>query len=266
MPKISIIMGVYNGEKYLSRSIDSILNQTYRDFEFIICDDCSTDNTSSILSTYSIKDSRIILLKNAQNSGLSKSLNRCIKIAKGDYIARMDDDDISLNIRLETQIEFLEKNSHYSLVSSRRIFFDNDGDWGKDFSFGERTKTEVFKGHSFVHPSVFMKKDALNIVGGYNESDIALRTEDYDLWCKFYHNGFKGYVLPEYLIKYNESRLSYNKRLYKYRLNEFKLRLIWRKKFNLNFFYFIYVLKPLLVGLIPVSIMIKHKKRKYKND
>lgn len=258
-------MGVYNGEKYVSRAIESILTQTYSDFEFIICNDCSKDNTNSILSKYSSIDDRIVILNNDENKGLSFCLNRGLSIAKGKYIARMDDDDISVNTRFETQLEFLENNNEYALVSSRRIFFDNNGEWGRDYSYGERSMIDVFKGKSFVHPSVIMKRDILNEIGGYSENKIAVRTEDYDLWCKFYYNGYKGFVLPDYLIKYYESRDSYSKRRYKFRINEFKLRLLWKNKLNLNIRYYFFAIRPLLVGLLPAAFMIKQKKRRYKN-
>ena len=103
MPKISVIMGVHNGEKTLPRAIDSILNQTFTDFELIICDDCSTDATIQVIKDYIEKDNRVILIRNESNSGLAASLNNCINISKGEYIARMDDDDISHVDRFEKQ-------------------------------------------------------------------------------------------------------------------------------------------------------------------
>ena len=103
MPKISVIMGVHNGEKTLPRAIESILNQTFADFELIICDDCSSDSTVHVINDYIRKDDRVILIKNKSNSGLAASLNNCIKISKGEYIARMDDDDVSHAERFEKQ-------------------------------------------------------------------------------------------------------------------------------------------------------------------
>ena len=109
MPTVSVIMGIYNCEKTLSDAIDSIINQTYSDWELIMCDDGSTDNTYQIATKYSEKDNRITVIKNDTNSGLAFSLNHCLKYAKGEYVARMDADDISLPNRFEKQVAFLNK-------------------------------------------------------------------------------------------------------------------------------------------------------------
>ena len=108
MPKISVVMPAYNAEKYIGESIDSILNQTYGDFEFIIINDGSRDSTKEIILSYS--DNRIVYLENEINSGIVVTLNKGLKYATGEYIARMDADDIAVAERLEKQIEFMEKN------------------------------------------------------------------------------------------------------------------------------------------------------------
>ena len=129
---ISVIMSVYNGEKYLVQAIDSILNQTYQNFEFIIIDDCSTDNSSHILQEYAKKDSRIKIIKKEKNIGIKgfiENLNLGISIAKGKYIARMDADDISLPERFQKQVNFLEKNSDFSLCfSNAKILQENNAE------------------------------------------------------------------------------------------------------------------------------------------
>lgn len=111
-------MAVYNSEKFLSESIESILNQTFRDFEFVIIDDCSTDKSLGIIQKYSKKDDRIVVIENENNIGLTKSLNKGVKIAKGNYIARIDADDTALNNRFEVQYNFLEKNKDIFLVGT----------------------------------------------------------------------------------------------------------------------------------------------------
>lgn len=130
MALISVIMSVHNGEKTLKRAIDSIRNQTIQDFEFIICDDVSTDNTYKILNEYEEKDFRFIILQNEKNLGLAVSLNRCLEKSTGKYIARMDDDDISIPERFEKQTEFLIKNDEYAFVSSNAIVFDGEKETG----------------------------------------------------------------------------------------------------------------------------------------
>ncbi|MBZ0310357.1 MAG: glycosyltransferase, partial [Anaerolineae bacterium] len=117
MPEISVVMSVYNGEAYLKQAVESILNQTFPDFEFIILNDCSIDRTANILQDYAERDSRIKILHNEQNLGLTASLNRGLRAAQGAYIARQDADDISLPTRFAEQVHFLNQNPDVVLVS-----------------------------------------------------------------------------------------------------------------------------------------------------
>src|SRR5690625_2539021 len=130
MYRITIVMSVYNCENTLEESIDSLLVQTYRNFKIVICDDASSDNTWCLLQGYAKKNPNIILLKNETNIKLAASLNRCLAYADTEYIARMDGDDISLPIRLEKQIKFLDANKEFAIVSCPMIHFDESGDWG----------------------------------------------------------------------------------------------------------------------------------------
>jgi glycosyltransferase involved in cell wall biosynthesis len=108
-PKVSVLMSVYNGESHLGEAVEGILKQTFTDFEFIIVDDGSTDSTWSILSEYATRDKRIVLLQNKNNIGLAQSLNKGLAMARGEYIARQDADDISLSVRFANQVEYLDK-------------------------------------------------------------------------------------------------------------------------------------------------------------
>lgn len=265
MPKVSAIMGVYNGSKGLRRAVESILNQTFSDFELVICDDKSTDNSSAILQELALQDKRIILLKNEQNLRLSKTLNNCLAVASGEYIARMDDDDIAYPERFEKQIAFLDNQPDYAIVGTGRTFYDESGVWGKDVEEkGERTKIDIFLGHTFVHPSVMMRKSALLAVEGYSTEAIIGRAEDYDLWCKLYVKGYKGYNLGEILMDYYEAQHSFNKRQYKYRVNEYKLARMWHKKMELPFKYSLHSYRPLIVGLFPKVLLKKYHERVFK--
>lgn len=262
MPKVSVIMGVYNGAKRITNAVNSLLNQSFSDFEIIICDDGSTDNTYDVVKKLTEIDNRIILIKNNRNQGLATSLNNCLNIASGDFIARMDDDDISHPTRFEKQVDFLNEHPEYALVGTSRNFYDDAGVWGRMVVEGEPSKLDIFLGKSFAHPTVMMRKEALIDVGGYTTKGVG-RTEDYDLWCKFYAKGYKGYNMSEVLLDYYQSRQSYSKRKYKYRINEFKLRKKWRKELNLPFKYDIHTYKPLFVGLIPAVLMNKYHKNKF---
>ena len=121
MKKISVLMPAYNAEKYIGEAIESILNQTYKDFEFIIINDGSIDRTEDIILSYD--DPRIIYLKNKENSGIVASLNNGLKQAKGQYVARMDADDISLPTRFEKQLQYMESNQHIFVLGTSLILF-----------------------------------------------------------------------------------------------------------------------------------------------
>ena len=131
MPKVSIIMGVYNCKNIdeLTRSVQSIVNQTFCDWEFIICNDGSTDHTLEILMSLKQMDSRIKVITYENNKGLANALNACIEISAGKYIARQDEDDISNPNRIERQVDYLDKHNDVSIVGSNAIVFDDNGEW-----------------------------------------------------------------------------------------------------------------------------------------
>lgn len=264
MIKVSVIMGVYNGEQRIEKALHSILEQSYQNFEVIVCDDGSTDKSIEVIQKMADIDKRIKLLTNRTNLGLAKTLNKCLGCARGEYIARMDDDDYSHRDRFLKQVEFLNQNPRYAIVGSSRNLFDDHGIWGTDCIYGERTKIDIFKGHSFPHPSVMMRKSAIQNVGGYSVSPETQRTEDYDLWCKMYSKGNIGFNLSDILLDYYESSDSYKKRKFKYRLCHYQLVRKWRKEFNLPLSYHIYALRPLLVGLLPVKALVKYHQLKFK--
>lgn len=254
-PLVSIIMGVYNGAARFEKPIESIINQTNSNWELIICDDGSSDGSYEKLLTYQEKEPRIVVIKNEQNSGLAASLNHCLQYAKGDYVARMDDDDISHPNRLEEEVKFLSEHPEYAIVSSGYRLMDEDGFWGKNDSYGERTALDIFRGRYFAHPTVMIRKDAYTDVGGYSTDPKIGRMEDVDLWCKMYIKGFKGYVMNAILLDYYESRDSMQRRKYKHRVTEFKLKMKYRKEMGIPFVYSFLAAKTLLVGLFPPSII-----------
>ena len=259
MPVISVIMGVHNGEKTIKRAIDSILNQSFKDFEFIICDDCSTDNSFNLLVNIAKQDSRIVVLRNNTNLGLAATLNKCIIEARGVYIARMDDDDISHYDRFAKQVDFLNLHKKYAIVGTRRNTFDENGIWNTYGDFGELTKEDIISGHIFTHPTVMIRKEALKNIGGYTVSPRTMRGQDFDLWCKMYANNYIGYVLEDVLFDYYEDRNKLKEVKFKYRWNNFRTHKIWRKKMELPKKYDIYAYKELFAAFIPKFILIARK-------
>lgn len=254
--KVSVVMGIYNCEKTLKESLDSLLNQTYESFEIILCEDGSKDNTLKIAKDY-VKNypQKIRLIQNTTNKGLAYSLNRCIEISKGDYIARMDADDISYKNRLEKQMGYLKSHPEYALVGSQVFLFNDDGIWGVRKTKKHPLKKDFLFGSQFIHPTIIIKKEILNQIGNYTVSKATLRAEDYDLFMRLYAAGFKGYNMQDILLNYREDSAGFKKRAYKYRFGEAKVRYNGFKIMNLMPIGLIYVLKPLIVGLIPQKIL-----------
>ena len=194
-PAISIIMSVYNGESLLGRSIESILSQSFSDFEFIIINDGSTDSSLEVMLKYGKSDDRLVVIDQT-NIGLTKSLNRGIRFSRGNYIARMDVDDISYKQRLEKQYEFLERNKDFVLVGGQRVIRDEiNNAYYRDtlpITPAEIRKVAVAR-NPFFHSLVMFRKDVLISVGTYNEKYRYV--QDYELWSRIIH-------------KYNSANLS----------------------------------------------------------
>lgn len=264
IPKISILMGIYNCADTLNEAIDSILAQTYPHWQLIMCDDGSTDNTYFVAEQYAKKYSeKIILIKNPKNMGLNFTLNHCLELADTEYIARMDGDDISLPQRLEKQIEFLENNPQYSIVSCPMIYFDEDGDWGRGYSIKYPTKTDFIKGTPFCHAPCLIKTEAIKFVNGYSTNKRTLRAEDYNLWFRLYAKGYIGHNLQTPYYKMRDDINAYKRRKFKFALNEAYVRFTGYKMLRLPIKSYIYVLRPLLVALLPKKIYLYlHKNKK----
>ncbi|ALF08809.1 glycosyltransferase family 2 protein [Parageobacillus thermoglucosidasius] len=253
--KVSIIMGIYNCEKTLNESIDSILNQTYDNWELIMCDDGSTDNTYQIALEYSRKDKRIQVIKNGKNMGLAKTLNNCLEISTGEYIMRHDGDDIMVRDRIEKQIKFM--NTHdCDACGAGAYVFDEKGVWGIRQPPMLPDKRCMIVSAPFIHPTVIMKKESLLRVGGYSDTKLTRqRLEDYDLWIKFFEHNFILKNIQEPLIYYREDRNAYSRRKKKFRLAETSARLDACKRLNIPYSQRIFALKPLVAMVIPNSIM-----------
>ena len=203
-PKISVIMPVYNGEKFLREAIESILNQTYSDFEFIIANDGSTDKTLDIIIEYQEVDPRIVILK-GEKQGLVKTLNDAIQISKGDYIARMDADDISFSRRFEKQIELIEKEKldicgcHYLLINESGKCLDTVLTPIDDNGL----ILYLAIGVPFAHGSVMFRKDFM-LTNNLRYGQGVKFAEDKALWIAMYKNSAKFSNVNEILFKYRE--------------------------------------------------------------
>ena len=199
---ISVLMSVYNNAEYVGQAVESILNQSYGEFEFLITNDCSSDGSRDILKHYAERDKRIILIDNKKNIGLTKSLNRMIERARNPFLARMDADDIAMPDRFERQIEVFRHNPEVDIVFGDTVLIDKNGaevcrSWRPD----EKTILEVLPNRCYIpHPTVMMRKEAVQAVGGYDEEFWT--GQDKNLWLRMLDAGKRFCYLPDILLKY----------------------------------------------------------------
>ncbi|MBU3137163.1 glycosyltransferase [Clostridium gasigenes] len=267
MPKVSIIMGVYNigSGKKAKVAIQSMLEQTFIDFEFIICDDGSVDDTFNIVNEIAKLDSRIKLIKNKMNLGLAATLNNCLVISKGEYIARMDDDDYSYKDRLKKQVTFLNNNKEFHIVSSAIDIYDGEKVTDKQCIRAKYPKKEDFLwGSCFVHPATMFRKEKLEECGGYRIAKETRRAEDYDLFMRMYSKNAQGYNFEESLLRYYVNPEAMKKRKYIYRIDEAIVRYKGFKMLGLLRKGIFYVIKPIIVGIIPKRTILKIQSNFYK--
>lgn len=204
-PKITVVMPVYNGEKYLDMAINSILNQTFTDFELIMVDDSSTDNSVKIINSY--QDQRIKLIKNNVNLGIPKSRNKCLQESLGEYVAFLDCDDYAYPSRLAEQFEFMEKNPDFGMVGSWVELMDENSDFtGEVWKMEEpeqKIPCRLLFHNYFANSAVFVRRSALcdvEINGQFFKEDYP-NAQDYDLWVRI-SKKFKVWNIQKVLIKY----------------------------------------------------------------
>jgi len=230
-PLISVVMPVYNVEKYISKAVNSVLEQTFKDFEFIIVD-ASDDRTSEKIT--SIKDERIKYFK-LNTKGISIQLNYALGKSSGKYIARMDADDYCHQFRLEEQLKFLENNKNIDLVGTNFSYISEDGKVLRKKKLPE-THNEIEYWmpvlSTILHSTIMTKKGIIEGIGGYNEE--LKRAEDIDLFYKLFINGFKVFNLQKNLYYYrtysNSKKIEETKAVY----NELSLNYIITKYDNVN--------------------------------
>ncbi len=199
-PKISVVMPVYNTKEFLEESIQSILNQSFKEFEFIIVDDKSTDTSLNIINKYKKKDKRIVLIKNKKNIGQASSRNKGLKKAKGKYIAVLDSDDLAVKKRLEIQFNYLEKNPHIFLVGSSAIYINEKGKEIRRFRKYDDYKMLAWrlpKSCSIIHSSIMFR----NTKEFYHNRKFKIGSE-YDLYLNILESGKNLTNLPQFLVKY----------------------------------------------------------------
>lgn len=252
--KISVLMGIYNCADTLERAVASIQNQTYTNWELILCEDGSSDNTYEVAQALAARDSRIVLLRNDKNLGLNAALNRCLAAATGEYIARMDGDDDCLPERFEKQAAFLDTHPAYAIVSTPMILFDEKGEWGRTSSKEFPQPKDVVCGSPICHAPVMMRKECMDAVGGYTVDPRMLRVEDVNLWIKLYAAGYRCCNLQEPLYRMRNDQNALNRRKYRYRVNSTYVRLLGCKALHLGPVCYLRAFTPMLNGLVPAKL------------
>lgn len=245
-------MGVYNCGGTLAQALDSLLAQTYQDFEVIMCDDGSTDNTAEVAAGYVSRfPHKFRLIHNERNMGLNRTLNNCLERVRGAYIARMDGDDISLPDRFAKEVDFLDCNPEYAIVSGPMVYFDERGEFRRGRGNGEVSARDFLAGSPFCHAPCMVRREAYMTVNGYTVAKKLLRVEDYHLWFKMYACGYKGYNLVDVIYAMRDDRYAVRRRRFKDRLNEARLKLWGFRRLGIQPWLWVYALRPILVGMLP---------------
>lgn len=261
MAKVSIVMGIYNCEATLPSAIDSVVCQTYEDWELIMCDDGSHDNTYKIALKYKEQfPEKIIVLKNKKNLRLAATLNRCLEYSTGEYIARMDADDISLPDRIKMEVEFLENNPNYDVVGCAAKIYDGKNVNGTRVCKEIPTSNDVLLGPPFIHPTILIRSKVIKKLGGYTVASRTMRGQDWDLWFRFYAAGYRGYNLKQPLFMYHETSEDYKKRTLKSAIGCSKTAFRGCRILNVSPVKYLFALKPIISWFIPEKI--KKRKRK----
>lgn len=262
MTKVSVIMSVYNEEKYLEESVKSILSQTFKNFEFVLVDDASTDESLEIIRRFARKDKRIKILSNKKRLGLTKSLNKALRQLppKADrqveYIARMDVDDISLPNRLKEQSEYLDSHPQIAVLGSWAILIDENGNKLKvketPTSY-KKIHRNVIAANPFIHPTLMFRRSVLEEVGYYDESFSY--AQDYELILRILKS-YKGVNIAKSLLLYRvgEKKSISIKKLKEQEWASLRARLKALTELGYPFWQAIYLIKPFLSFLIPSKI------------
>ena len=248
--KISVIMGIHNGGDRFITAVQSIESQTYSNWEYIICDDGSKDDTYEKLVEYAKDKSNYIIIRNETNLGLAAMLNHCIEYCTGEYIARMDDDDISYSDRFEKQVDYLENHPDISFVSSTADLYNGERIVGRRELIPNPTKKNLIMNSPFIHPATMFRASALRAVGGYRVAPETTRGQDYDLFMRLYGAGYIGGNITEPLFRYTEGRAAIKRRTFRARIGEMKIRIHGYKAMKVLHWAFPFIMKPYLAWFI----------------
>lgn len=269
VPEVSVLMGVYyhrENLELLQRSIRSILEQTFSNFEFLICDNGSSEAAREYIRESAAEDSRIRLVERCDLVTLPAKLNACLREAKGQFIARMDDDDSSHPDRFEKQLSSLREDPKLDFLGSNAELWRSGVRVGMS-TLPKRPEVRDFLFvQPYIHPTLMFRRLALLSVGGYCEDKHCILCEDYDLLLRLYENGCRGANLQECLLDYTLANTAKGNRKLKHRWNETITRYRHFRNLHLLPGALPYVAKPILTGLLPNRILTQAKKMWYRGN
>lgn len=254
MPRVSIAMGVFNCAETLCPAIESILCQSYTDWELVICDDMSTDETLAIAQKYAARDPRVLVIRNQQNLGLNHCLNHCLSVASGEYYARMDGDDISMPERLEVLVRELDAEPDLAVVSSSMTLFDERGDWSTVRPKAHPVAADLAHGPTFCHAPCMMRTAVLRSLGGYGTEPWLKRSQDYHLWFRLFAAGHRGKNIDLALYRARDNRDAVRRRSLASRVIEARIMLGGFRLLHFPLWQYIRILRPLLLGIMPACL------------
>lgn len=258
---VSVVIPMKNAESTIQKCILSIENQTYYPIEIIVCDDGSTDKSICIVESMEKKYDNIILLKNKICRGSANARNRCIEVAKYNYIAVQDADDWSDKNRIEKEVKFLNSHNQYAIVGTGCYRVNETGQMIKSIPMENIEKKDLIWGGHFIHASCLFRKEALLAVGGYTDNENTRRDQDYHLLMKLYGKGYKIYNIQECLYYCLSTDATYLRQIdFKKVKGLMWIRFDGYKRNNMPLWAYLYVFKPLIACLIPKFIMLKYYK------
>ena len=260
---VSVLMSVYNGASTLEKAVASILAQTYRDLELILCDDASTDGTWRIMQRIAASDARVTIFQNETNLGLGASLNRCLSRAQGEYIARQDADDLSDPDRIERTMDFLLSSGAPYAACGVRVF-DDSGVWSTRQFPQKITKHIIAQKNPFFHPTMIFRRAVIESVNGYRAAPETRRTEDCDLVMLLAAAGEIGENLQAILYSVYEPQEAYLRHNAKSRLYEVRVRARGLRAMGSPASDYIYLVKPLIMACVPRGMMRSVKRLQWK--
>jgi len=253
--KISVIMATYNCEETVAESIQSIIKQTYENWELIVCDDGSTDGTFEILKGFQEKmPEQFVLIKNEKNQMLPYSLNRCLEKVTGQYVARMDADDLSAPTRFEKQVAFLQGHPDIDMVGTGIVVSDGNKIVGTIVKPPRPTKLDMIHASCFSHATIMTYPYVYEKLNGYSLDPSVIRVEDMDLWFRFFAAGFYGDNIPDLLYTVLEDTNTMHRRGLQDRINGAKTKLRGFKLVGISKKYYIYPIIKVIVGFVPKRI------------